>query len=55
VEVQAAMVQVASLEAVTVEAREAIVVESKQQLTNKNRCRAADTLFGCWTSPMSAL
>jgi len=20
-------------------------------LTNKNRCRAADTLFGCWTSP----
>jgi hypothetical protein len=24
-------------------------------LTNKNRCREADTLFGCWTSPEPAL
>jgi len=24
-------------------------------LTNKDRCRAADTLCGCWTSPSRLL
>jgi hypothetical protein len=30
-------------------------VFNAQHITNKNRCRAADTLFGCWTSPEPAL